>query len=359
MRFFAVLICLSIFVFGCFSKLAAQNTTLKVSEKEVQPPTYNYRLPAESTGFYTAIDFLLWKVNENGKDFVIKRTDPINATIGSGLLGSFHEAEFEWQPGVRPLIGYQFKPDFWKIEGLYTFYQTGKTTNVNQPEANDPALESLNTTLNGYLGNATASARSSTNFIYNSGDLSLKKQYQISPYAYLTLQMGVKGIWVHQHWHVDYKDVLNNVGKHRQHWKYHGVGPQLGLETEWYLGKGFSLEAMASSAFLYGNKTHKQKYTLFLVDSSINGVFPFQDFDLSRHTTLPTTQFKMSIRWGRTFMDSLEFNLYAGYEINGIYNANEDYRFISDVNPIDEKAHTYSQTSVFMQGLFAGIKMHF
>ena len=116
---------------------------------------------------------------------------------------------------------------------------------------------------------------------------------------------------------------------------------------------------MGSSAFLYGNKTQKQKYTLYLVNSAINGVFPLQNFDLSRKTTLPTAQMKMSIRWGTVFMDFLEFNLYTGYEVNRIYNANEDYRFISDPNPIDEKAHTYWQTSVFIQGLFAGIEIHF
>ena len=361
MKTLLTLTCLSIVFLGSFRSVAAQDIHLVPAEEKDTSSQVMYRLPNDATGFYAGIDFLLWKVNENGNDFAIKRTTPVNPAIGSGLLGKFYEGEFEWQPGVRPWVGYQFKPDHWKIEGVYTYYQTGKSTRVNQPEAaiTNTDLASLNATLNGDLGNATATARSSTNFIYNAGDLTLKKLFQISPYFYLTFQAGLKGLWVRQHWHVTYRDVLNNIGKHREFWKYYGAGPRIGLETEWYLGKGFSFEFMGAAAFLYGEKTQKQKYTLFLVDSGVVGTFPFQDFNLSKNTTLPTTELKASIRWGRVFMDFLEFNIHAGYEIQGIYNINEDYRFIADVNPIDEKAHTYRQTSVFMQGLFVGIDMHF
>ncbi|MBS0603833.1 MAG: hypothetical protein JSS60_02215 [Verrucomicrobia bacterium] len=254
-------------------------------------------------------DFLYWSTNFNslsGLEAEVTSSDEYNATI------ELERPDAEWDPGVRLALGWNTGYDNWDIQGMWTYFYNS-TTGHETPIK----IEYLGQDV-GFDGGHTKFS-----FRYNAADFELGKSFYVSRHFFIRPFTGVHAIWTTVRNFLeldsDADDLVGDVdveGSIRQSaW---GVGPRIGVNTNWGDFRGFSLIGNVSGSLVYGKHLGKGSFDVEVdeteVDVNIRGEEYWQ--------LMPTMQLQMGLSYGCCFgKDKNQFRVNAMWEANFISEA--------------------------------------
>lgn len=321
-----------------------------------QPAAFSYRPAIESTGFYIGGEFLYWRLDECSMDYAYKNNSPPAVFVGNdrqSIVGELIMVDSHWDPGVRGNIGYRFPNWFWEVEGEYTFYYTSdsQTTRIG----NGVNAHLVGTFPEFFLG-AMESTSSNFYFHYHLARLHVARRFFVGDTIFLRIFAGPQAAWIDQKWKFKYVGQDQNVSRHKSNWEYEGGGIHVGMNSDWYLGAGFSVMFNGALAALYGS--HR---VLSFFDFSQNTGGVMQRFQPKTHRVAQMVQLSAGVAWG-IVSKWVAFKFFASYELNTWFNLQEQYRVDLTGNTPDtlnEKVRSLTSCPLNLQGLTAGFLLEF
>ncbi len=256
--------------------------------KETKAPGRKGANPSCQGNFFLEADFLYWKMRQQGLN-VISRTgksqgatiaDDPNSVDVSQSKDQFHQVHFDWEPGFRVGAGYNFKDCRWAVSAFWThLHGKGSSSHSHAKthwSSNYNVLDLLVTGRPFHLGSS---------FTWNAfGGVKAAKIHQrfrasstasrrsVNPFSTQNLTLG------------------STDSNNKFHTDFLGIGPEIGINGSWGLGKGFSVYADADGAILYSHYRAKftdefDDATTFLFDVSPTTTSEFLSENVARATT--------------------------------------------------------------------------
>jgi hypothetical protein len=273
--------------------------------------------------------------------------------------------DFSWDWGVKAGVGYNFEHDGWDAYLHYTFFDTN---------GDDKSFAGLNDTVIPIRGASSITAaplgetdssngtfvycthaKSQYDFDFHSLDLELGRNFYVSKNLSLRPHFGVKAAWIDLEQITRYTggdpvtDATSSfnglgIGANTVHTKdksnFRGVGPRTGFNTEWYLGRGFSLFGETSLAMVFGlyDVEHKERYSLNVKNNRFR-------IEANRHGFSPTIQFQMGMSYKTYFNDDRNhLTLRLGYDSQYWWRVNQTIfvhdEFQAQQLPVDFKRYS-------------------
>jgi hypothetical protein len=258
-------------------------------------------------GVFFSLDFLYWRANTSAAYFAEEKI-----STGGAYENNYHyiRTDSKWDPGFRARLGYNFDYDNWDILGCWSYYHT-KHKRTKRGE---------NYNLLGGLGvNSFADinlAKGSWNLNYSMFDLEMGKTYYIKEKLAFRPNIGARGGWLNQFFWRYYDEPAEpdpnlpatNVVKSY----YWGIGPKVGLDSNWHLTRYFSIFGNADLILLFGKQEMRREAQFFVSEEL--GWYRLKDFD-NLYVMKPAIQLAMGISCGSCFnCDKWFFGVDLGVE---------------------------------------------
>lgn len=277
-------------------------------------------------GWFIFLEPLYWHAKVGATEYT--QTE-LNAPSRQNLLFPPHEGEvkhqdFGWNWGLRVGIGRNIKHDEWDINLNYTWYENddSHTVRKNYPSALLP-------TRTGEVG-FIREAKSSFDLGYNNINLEIGRHYFISQKVSTHPFISLRSTWLDlkqriQYLPTDPDDQEDESGyvKLNEKTNLWGMGPRVGLNTEWSMGDNFSFAARFSGTLLY---SYESSIMHIVSDANTNTIGSNLAVKLrgKSHLFVPTVQFFLGIIWERSLFDGKRVvTLGAGYEAEYFWRANQ------------------------------------
>ncbi len=258
-------------------------------------------------------DFLYWKTEEDGLDFVYDNR--LSNSNNNGLSGDIKRANYAWQSGFRIGIKYQFcSNDDLILDGQYGYIGPSNSQKLINPE-NKQLAATFQMPDNFLIEKAQSKTKLSSNF----ANILLQKNIKTSQNFKLNFLSGLSGIWIKRDWTLKFIDYGKNSRIIQPTWHFKGVGLKTGLDFDWFLNYGFYWSGKSCIATIYGNYDTWMK----VYDLPTNTVFENSHLDDFRIVT--NLQILLGPSWQRCFNNFI-FNIYADFEINLWLNLSQTNR---------------------------------
>jgi hypothetical protein len=359
--------------------LAAQEVAMnKLAVREIPPPplpsvpqemAHCYAAPDQLDRFYLAAQALYMTVAENGNEIATQKTYPVagqqeapgNAGSGSafGAQGDLLEADFSWHPGVRGIIGYAFQQTPWYLEGDYSFLRADESQTYNAPTGSFAYLTALNFWQNINTGTTVRTINSRLDFFYHMARLNMGAGSTFAEKVRYCLYSGPVASWIGQNWTVRTVGSQGTVNENEIRWNFRGAGLNLGADLAFCFGAGFSMKFGGAVGALYGASDYEFRgMTMATATSSFSNQSNVNAYGKRR--VLWTNQTFLEMTWGYRFR-SATVELGAGYEFDGLYGINTQYRAVPPFTALNNQAHQafFKNEAIFLHGLRATLGLAF
>lgn len=286
-----------------FSKDELCSSLVVAHNEETKPSKYNFYI--NQNNLYGLVDVLFWHARTGSTYFCYKTEMPYGT---SPVQGGMYDLNFGWDLGFRAGIGYDFEHDNWSLSLLYGQFVTTSSSSVN-----GTAISAVVPSQSIYLFDTPVSnSKSNGKIDRKSINFVLAKETFLSPYFLMKPYVGFETCWLDFSQKVSYTGgnflsvnsvYVTNISD------FWGIGPELGLGANWYLGNGFYVEGDFATSFIYGlfDVTYKDKISY----SSTNYVNFKQQF----HQFSPIVMFSLGIGWGTYVNQCKQFiDLSLAYE---------------------------------------------
>ncbi len=319
--------------FSFLNALQAQAAPCATREVQTCLDEQNYRNFSKLAcmpccNLYFDAEFLWWKAENQGFSYAFNQTVD---TITFPNVGNVIRIHPDWDPGFRLGFGWNTSYDSWELLAKWTWYNnhSEKTTQLSNVPAADlgqglyPMWPAALTVTGGTDLGPYTEVGAHWNLHFNSIDLELGRPFFPTQTLLLRPHFGGRGAWLHQSFANHFRHSINPAhiaefrfdGKNR----YWGVGPRMGFDGEWHLGRGFSLLGKIASSLLYGQTKVEN---LSQGPSSATGQWEIHHLFNDRFDQLvPNLQMLFGIQWGTSFRcDTLYFGMNASWETNYWWN---------------------------------------
>lgn len=206
------------------------------------------------------MSFLVWQARGDGLDFALKnnpRFTPSSA-ISTDINGKMQSIHFEWAPAYK-LNWIQSFTNSWDFDIRWTgFYsRSTATSHANIDSTTGSGLYPIWVLPQIYQDDAKTygKARGIWHVHLKTADFELGYNPFLTPNLSLRLYCGIKGISVSQQFSVKYSEGENTPlasllpSRVATRNRCLGTGPRFGLNSMWYLQKGWYLAADAAASF--------------------------------------------------------------------------------------------------------------
>lgn len=353
--------------------------------------------------FFIDAEFIYWKTRETGLDFATKTTYPTSPfapnsqnQFVNNYSGDVKNPHFKWDPGFRVGIGFNMPFDGWDVYLNWTWLHSkaGHGATSASPALGKRILPEFQPVVLPDQDIAYNYARPSWRLYYNNIDLELGREFFVSRRLTLRPNIGLRVSWLYQKFDINTQAdgsvfilnasdlaIVNNyslTNTVRMKNDFNGLGPRLGLDTEWKLGGGFSLYGDAAIALLLGDfkVQYDAKTDAFFTPTGSRTTESVGYTSLSNffHDTRASTDLALGIRWSHRFADdSCRIRLEAGWESHLYFSQNQFISFENDVNPINTtedfadvvpltsslSGQTLRRGDLSMQGLTLAVRFDF
>ncbi|MES2200488.1 MAG: Lpg1974 family pore-forming outer membrane protein [Chlamydiota bacterium] len=275
--------------------------------------------------FFTA-DWLIWQAHENGLGYAVKAQTP--QPVESALYrSSVKNMEFDWDFGFRLGLGWNTPHDGWDLGINWTWFQD-KAKQTLTADADHILLPTTtynpaDATLEGFR-----SAASKWRLHLNLLDLDLGREFFVSKWMTLRPFISLRSGWIFQNMHVNYSKGTPSVAQTGAFFEgksnFWGIGPRMGLNTQWGLGHGISLFGNAGASLLYG---------FFNLSSYQNQLFTGSSNDVVSNTDSvrvgrAISELALGVRWDSMFAnDRCHFGIQGGWEHLMFFEQNQFKHF--------------------------------
>ena len=308
------------------------DTKPEVCCEEPKPGPFAFAYPADMNlscprDFYFHVEGLAFQAKQDGMEMAIRNTNGASSTsIGNGTVLGFSNDHRDWDynPGLRFGMGFNLDHDAWNVDFAWTWVNITNYRNLYAGAGAGiliPEFLTPTTTLDGSNVRAGASWHAS----YNVLDAKLGKPYHVSRYFVVNPHFGVRAAWITQHFSVDYAGNFSGVYRAIHHadndmW---GFGARTGLNTDWILGKGWSLYGNAAGSLLFGKFSIEQHLSF---GTAPNGF----DLDYDFYQNVANCEIALGLAWGKHFnKNRYHVAVKAGYEFHEWFDMNNIRKFFS------------------------------
>ncbi|HSX11387.1 MAG TPA: Lpg1974 family pore-forming outer membrane protein [Chlamydiales bacterium] len=302
---------------------------------------------------YADGSFIYWQPQQENMELGISSTI-LEAEIAShGLQGSFIGENFQYKPGFKIGVGMNFEYDAWDAYAEYTWLHGADSTSSNgnilalwgMPEHGENSAESF------------TSAEGTWRFKFDFVDVELARSYYVGKKLSFRPSLGLRGAWIRQKHLAHYVNTEAVEGATLSNWIItdrsvsQGVGPRVGIGTNWMFGRGFRIYADGAADILYTryNVSTTENDTDFL---TWNPNIEQRDVGYLRtHLDL-----ELGIGWGSYYnCNAWHVDLSAGYGFQAFFNQNMFRHFNALV-----EAYSYSPNgNLYIQGLTAMMRIDY
>lgn len=211
---------------------------------------------------------LYWVPYEEGLSYVSKIEDADTLL----LKEKFIEPEHKWRPGFRIGLGAHLMHDEWDLTAIWTSYQYRVINTESAPLTEPrtiigfanirsqliPLFASANS-ISSLMVNGVTKAKSTWELTFNVVDLILGRPYYLSRRLAITPQGGMKGAIISQNFDWNYFSPTQpapqgstlQVDSSAEN-DYTGLGPQIGMNLDWFIIKNFKFYGQLNGSLLYG-----------------------------------------------------------------------------------------------------------
>lgn len=265
-------------------------------------PTYGYNPPSSFLGgckgnFFAAAELLYLQADPRIDWAGIVELN-FSESADKGEVINFSRLRYDWDPGFRVTLGYNWPHDQWAISADYTYFRTHKIVQTNGFASLEkmkgtfiiPAIGPLQQTIpfvdgnpGGVLFEDQTKVVLHSHLDFNQFTVVTDRQFNVTPCLTLDPYAGFKGLFTTQH----YKDIFVAQGTNLQTQlpyifqntfnttlRFAGYGATVGLKTFWNFFSNLSLHTDFGTSLL-STRTH-------ITNSSIGGlVLISEDYHLN------------------------------------------------------------------------------
>lgn len=318
-----------------------------------------------NSGFMIQAEFLWWRANMDMLEYVLQSNG--ENTILSSTQASFKEPDFEYDPGVRVAIGYDFGRSNWDVKLAWTYHYTDVSDSSRGPGDSflsqvATRFQSASDTFYNFIISSNAKADWQTRL--NALDFEMGYDYFFSDRFSMRPHFGLKAAWIDMHYNAAYDTMLDGAiapadpsiftGSMRSHSEYWAVGPRMGFDTYLHIGWGFSLYGKFAGALIYGEYDTTSRFSFsrpppaLLAGSGTLEGYPLKHNDYSRLRTM--AEMAIGLEWGYCFSNDYYLGFNIAWENQYWWNQLEMYYLTTDFHPRGDL--TYS-------GLDVGLRFDF
>lgn len=301
--------------------------------EEPKPGPFAFSFPPErdiacSQNFYVYLEGLAFQAKQDDMEFAGLQSGD-DALRGDLVAFDDNKHNWDYQPGMRFGLGSYLNYDAWNFNCSWTWvnvtnYKTARPVSDLIVPFWDFGLDASNTLI---------SATSVWNASYNVLDAQLGKPYHLSRVVKCLLHAGARLAWIDQHLSQRYGwlDNTTNTSNPIIHGdnNFWGIGGRIGLDTDWIVGKGWSLFANVSGSLLTGNFLITQKNEPAKTGANLN-------LRRHMHQNVPNIEMAFGLAWKQHFMNNKYLvSLQAGYEFIEWFDQLNLRKFTQNYNPND------------------------
>jgi len=340
-------------------------------ELPAAPTLAAYSAPARinvcgSWDFYATGTFLYWQAQQENMELGIAVNDgtadlvPFDITGTTPNPGSVINMDFDFKPGFKLGLGMNFEYDNWDGYAEYTWFHETNTQSSNGPATNSAIwLMGYHPRLLGTTTPVATSASENWRLKMDFVDLLLARAHYVGTKLSFRPFVGARGAWIRQR--VNYAASLQNATvatalgvannqslASNQNSRSWGIGPEIGLDTNWMFGYGLRMTAKAEADLLYTRYTTTTGETVTNLNT---GAIITRDEISQKHSDYlrPHANLEMGFGWG-TYFDNNKwhFDLLATYGFQVFWNQNMFRHFTDDIVRASSNA---PNGDLFVQGL--------
>lgn len=291
---------------------------------------------AEEPGVYVYGDWLSWKARRRDLDFVI--VDPNN---DARVEGSRESLNYDRDYGTRVGLGCRTNTG-WELGAEYTYFRATDMATYNQPTGG--SLWGTRLHPDSVIGDRFAtSASAMATLDYDVFDLGVGHSFFLDERGSMSLKLfgGFRYAMIDQTFAVSYVDSVNSRTADIIHaTKLDGYGVRLGSELEWHVYGGLKVFGrVAGSVLAAKGDSHYAE-----LDNQTTALVNVTE---SYYQMVPVMETAVGLGYQRG-----PWELSAGYELAGWFNAGERLDFQDDV---DEQKHSLSSSDLILDGFFVRI----
>lgn len=298
---------------------------------------------------YGNVELLYWTVEEGALDYSISMKEPDFSFLPNHYAsGKVNRATFEWNPGVRVLIGFYNAPKYWELFGQYTYFQDYGHDKAHKPDEDDLYLNGTFPQISDqFAGTFLTKAKSYIRINYQIADVLFARVFDPNPHLRMRLIAGVTGAFIDQKWQVGYRDNDDSFTAIKNEWRFNSGGLRLGISADWWWKWHLYFSGKASFAGYAGRYTNHST-----IKSDFNGLDPEEDIQNIRYKDFRYVQ-HMQLLLGPSWHcvgRSYHWEVFLGYELNGWFNLQEVYR--SQANTVAGSKTLFQNTgAIALQGV--------
>jgi hypothetical protein len=275
-------------------------------------------------------DFLYWQANQSGMSYgrIVNSFADIQApplSSGQNFSGSELGLCFKSNPGVRLALGFQPQEDFWRVDLIWTHLNTNAAGASHNPDVLGGSTVVPSFDVPDVLGNSGINASACWLAHYNTLDLDIHNDVFQSDAVCLQAHMGLRNLWLHQKYNIFsfrafdsitppilFIDSTGNMVENI--W---GIGPMLGIGSQWNICGGFNLFGQASFALIWSHICSTNVGTILANVPTVTG-----NRVASFYTTLPEASLIVGAQYSWAFDDAYEGSIRLGWELQTLFDAN-------------------------------------
>ncbi|PCI77185.1 hypothetical protein COB21_03360 [Candidatus Aerophobetes bacterium] len=261
----------------------------------------------DGSHWFVGFDVLYWKSNFSNNDYVQGSTDP---AAGLPNVGEVYNIGYDWDWGVKARLGYQFDHDNWDTSIRYNWFSSsaGNSQSAGLGQSLLPLRTVGDEMLAGVIPGSNAQdfdfctrAVGNGSFNFQTLDWDLSRAFFTSSKLSFRPNIGLRSAWIKINEKVEYTGgtpvgttfgLADHAVYENDDCKTWGIGPRIGADSKWHLGRGFSIfgDVSASLVYTYFKMEHFAQYSEFPTTN-------YMDVTASDHQFVPNVDLFLGVRW--------------------------------------------------------------
>ena len=327
-------------------------------------------------GFILFADALYWIANQPSLSFAAITSDDSDFNTG----GNIQNPSFNWEWGFRLGAGFNIPHGNWDSFVSYTWFQDNAEGSVSGKEGQTILPSLISAASNIRLNPITnifeierprvSKASSKWNLFLNIVDWELGKTFIPSRYFSFRPYAGAKAVWIEQENNVRYDGYKTRSREGSYHTtlkdNYWGVGPRAGFNSQFWLGKGFSIYGNTGISLVLGEFNLSTKEKIERSQDSKNLVNISSNYYAGR----AITDLQLGFRWDSNVCKTKKavlckcpseakktnFSIALGWEQHMFFSQGQ---FIRAVDPTNQANFILNSSSLSVQGATGSLRFDF
>lgn len=306
---------------------------------------------------FATASFLYWEAKEDNLELgAIIVEDDVAGTVITNEDITIVGMDFEYNPGFKVGLGYNFNFDNWQIYAEYTYHHSTTTASIDSIPKETGGINNSNLAVfwKSSLVNDTDLAEfepdrasSKWKMHLDMADFELAREYYVGRCLTFRTFGGLRAAWIRQTYNVEYEELftsgnfenqVNEILTASHKTKSWGIGPRVGSDIHWLFCNNFRIFIDTSVSILFTKYTTASICSLF-EDYSSNDLSLNDEVNTKtkRNTDpcflRPTAEISLGLGWGDYFFcNKWYFDIEIGYTTSVFWNQNMFVNMLTNNN---------------------------